>query len=129
MSGFDWITARSNCTVGAVFKQLAEDVQSDLSDFAKVSPGAAQSCVFQRCTDDRFAVERRQNHMVVFEIADSKIRIARWPYLGDEILLMVLTVDLGDDGKCRLIDEEDNKWKPWQVRRRALEETFFGKPK
>ena len=129
MSRFDWITARSNCTVGAVFRQLEEDVQADLSGFAKVSPGSAQSCAFQQCTDDRFAVMRHQNHMVVFEIADTKIRIARWAYLGEETPLMVLAVSLDDDGMCVLIDEDGNSLKPWQVRRRALEETFFGKPK
>ena len=29
-------------------------------------------------------------------------------------------------GKCVLIDEDQKEWKPWQVRRRALEETLFG---
>ena len=128
MSGFDWISARSTCTVSGAFKQLEEDVQTDLSDFAKMNPGSAQSCTFQRCTDDRFCVVRHQNHMVVFEIADSKIRVARWAYLGDETLLMVLTVNLDDDGKCVLIDEDQKAWKFWQVRRKALEETFFGSP-
>ena len=37
MSGFDWISARSTCTVSGAFKQLEEDVQTDLSDFAKMS--------------------------------------------------------------------------------------------
>ncbi len=39
---------------------------------------------------------------------------------------MLLTVSLGDHGKCVLIDEDKKAWKPWQVRRKALEETLFG---
>ena len=54
-----------------------------------------------------------------------EIHIVRWAYRGAKIPLMVLTVRLDDDGNCVLIDEEQNALMPWQVRRRALEETFF----
>ena len=39
--------------------------------------------------------------------------------------LWFLKVGLDDDGNCVLFDEEQNALMPWQVRRRALEETFF----
>ena len=50
---------------------------------------------------------------------------SRWAYKGAHTPLMVLKVGLDDDGNCVLFDEEQNALMPWQVRRRALEETFF----
>ena len=46
--------------------------------------------------------------------------------MGEHRPFMVLKVRLDDDGECVLIEEEQNIRKPWRVRRRALEETFFG---
>ena len=126
MSSFDWVEARANCTVHAVFKQLAEDVRADLERFTNLHPGPAQSREFDMCGDDRFFVGHRQVHRVVFERGTSEIRIGRWAYMGEHTPIMVLTVRLGDDGKCVLIDEDQKEWKPWQVRRKALEETLFG---
>ena len=126
MSGFDWVEARANCTVQSVFKQLAEDVQGDLDRFIQLLPGLAESREFGECDKDRFFVRHKQSHTVVFEREDSEIRIGRWAYSGPHTPLMVLRVRLGDDGKCVLIDEDQKEWKPWQVRRKALEETLFG---
>ena len=72
-----------------------------------------------------FFVESKQTHRVVFEREDAEIHIVRWAYKGAPTPLMVLKVGLDDDGNCVLIDEEQNALMPWQVRRRALEETFF----
>lgn len=126
MSEFDWVEARANCTIRAVFKKLAEDVQSDLERFRKLCPGPAESREFGDCGKDRFFVGHKQIHRVVFERDHDEIRIGRWAYSGPHTPLMVLTVSLDDDGKCVLIDEKKKAWKPWQVRRKALEETFFG---
>ena len=125
MTEFDWVKARSDCTVRAVFKRLAEDVRSDLDRFALLHPGPAQSHEFGECGKDRFFVEHKKVHRVVFEREDSEIRIDRWAYIGDHTPLMVLTVRLDDDGECAMVDEEQNALKPWQVRRKALEDTFF----
>ncbi len=46
--------------------------------------------------------------------------------MGEHTPLMALAVRLDDDGKCVLIDEQQNAWKLRQVRRKALEETLFG---
>lgn len=125
-TAFDWVEARANCTIESVFKQLSEDVQGDLKRFINLRPGLAESREFGECDKDRFYVRHKQRHTVVFEISDSKIHIGRWAFMGEHTPLMVLRVGLGDDGKCRLIDEDQNEWKPWQVRRKALEETLFG---
>ena len=126
MGEFDWVKSRSQYTASEVFKELAEAVQKDFSSYRQLYPGPAQSCEFEECSADRFYIGRRHFHRVVFELTDSKIIIGRWAYMGENTPLMALTVRLDDDGKCILIDEQEKGWKPWQVRRKALEETLFG---
>ncbi len=59
MSDFDWVEARSNCTVNAVvFEQLSKDVQGDLERHNVLNPGMAQCQWFDACADGRFYVER-----------------------------------------------------------------------
>lgn len=126
MSDFDWVKARADCTTEVVFKQLAEDARGDLDRFLLIRPGLAESCEFGECDKTRFFVRRKQSNTVVFECRESEIHIVRWAHLGDPTPLMVVTVRLDDKGKCVLIDADGNEWKPWQVRRKALEETLFG---
>ena len=126
MSEFDWVEARSNCTVDKVFAQLAEDVQRDLERHNALNPGLAQCQNFHQCNERRFYVERARTHRVVFDRKDGRIVIVRWAFMGDATPLMALAVRLGDDGSCVLINEEGEAWQPWQVRRKALEETLFG---
>ena len=126
MNEFDWVKARSDRTAPAIFKKLAEDAKDDLDRFTRLHPGPAQSREFGKCGEDRFYVGQKQSHRVVFERQESEIHIVRWDYMGDSTPLMVLSVRLDDDGKCVLVDQNQRVWKPWQVRRKALEETLFG---
>ena len=125
MNEFDWVEARVNCTVATVFKKLAIDVQSDFARYEQLCPGKAQSRKYKNC-EKGFYVEFTHEHRVVFEHDDTQIRIGRWAYRrGDHTPLMVLTVKLDDDGECILVDRDEKAWKPWQVRRKALEATLF----
>ena len=121
----DWVKARSDCTVRAVFKKLAEDVKGDIARFANLHPGPAQSREFGDCGKDRFLSSLSKPIGLCSRREDAEIHIVRWAYKGAQTPLMVLKVGLDDDGNCVLIDEEQNALMPWQVRRRALEETFF----
>ena len=105
MSKFDWVKARSDCTVPAIFRKLAEDAKNDVDRFAHLHPGLAQSNEFGECGKDRFDVGRKQPHRVVVGQKESEIHIVRWAYTGDSTPLMELTVSLDDNGKCVLIDE------------------------
>ncbi|MYD78341.1 MAG: hypothetical protein F4239_05470 [Gammaproteobacteria bacterium] len=126
MSEFDWVEARANCTVATVFKKLSEDVQNDLSRYEQLCPGQTQSRKFENC-EKGFYVEFTHQHRVVFEHDDTEIKIGRWANVGGKHTpLTVLTVKLDDDGECILVDSDGDSWKPWQVRRKALEETLFG---
>ena len=126
MSAIDWVKARSECTLEKEFDRLATAVQRDLERHNALNPGISQCQRFDACEDNSFYVERPQVHRVVFTRERERIHIVRWAHMGDPTPLMVLRVRLGDDGKCVLIDEDHKEWKPWQVRRKALEETLFG---
>ena len=66
MSEFDWVEARSNCTVQAVFEQLAKDAQSDLKRHETLNPGLVQYQRFKACSEDIVYVEWPGVHRVVF---------------------------------------------------------------
>lgn len=126
MSKFDWVQARSDCTVEKVFEMLAEDVQRDLARHNDLNPGLAQSQKFERCGEDKFFVEKSDVHRIIFEKTTKHIRVGKWERHGQHEPMLNLAVRLGEDGKCILIDDEHQTLKPWQVRRIALEETLFG---
>ena len=126
MSAFDWVAARSACTLDKEFERPSDDVQRDLKRHNSLNPGLAQCQTFDVCEDGGFYVERTGIHRIVFTKERERIRIDKWEHMGEYTPLMALKVRMGDDGKCVLIDEDGNVLKSWQVRRKALEETLFG---
>ncbi len=123
---FDWVEARSKCTLEATFEQLKVDVQKDFDRLAELKPGLSQSCTIGTCSQKIFYVERDKGHRVVFEVGEEAIVIERWDYRGDSVAWSVeLSVRLDDGGNCVLVDQDEKAWWPWQVRRRALEDTLF----
>jgi len=57
---FDWVEARSQCTVKSVFNRLHQEVHEDIQSFDVRYPGMSQCIAMQECGDakDRFYVER-----------------------------------------------------------------------
>ena len=64
--------------------------------------------------------------MVTFSLVCGRIKIERTGYREGGETLMRIAVQFDEGGECVLVDENENVWPPWQVRRQALEETFFG---
>ncbi len=123
---FDWVSARTKCTVHAMFARLYQGVCEDLKIFSANNPGLAQRIESRECVkNERFYVERIKVHRVVFEIENETIKIEFWPIKGDSHLIMLLTVGLDDNGECILTDKDGNSWQFWQVRMKALEKTLF----
>lgn len=108
------------------FDRLADAVKRDLERHNSLNPGLAQCQRFDLCEDGGFFVERQGIHRVVFTKERGRIHIVCWERMGDSTPIIVLRARLDDDGKCILVDEDQNEWKPWQVRRKALEVTLFG---
>lgn len=124
---FDWVKARSECTLEKEFDRLAKAVQHDLERHNTLNPGIAQCQTFHICCDDRFYIQRRGEYRVIFEIKRGCIRIGRWTQRGDHTPIMALSIRLDEEGQCVLIGEDGRPWRSWQIRRSALEEAFFGK--
>ncbi len=126
MNKFDWVEACSNCTASKVFKQLSADAQEDLNRHKSLNPSLAQHQQYDAEREDMFSVKRSGDHCVVFQIKNEKIHIDRWDRMGNHTHLMELDVQLDKKGNCVLIDKQKKMFKPWQVRRKALEKTLFG---
>ena len=126
MTEFDWVVARSDCTPDKVFETLAGTVSADLEAHAKLNPQLAQSLTFGKCQNGAFYVKRDRVHMVTFALAGERIKIERTSYTGEAERLMTISVSLDPEGQCILTDDAGKAWRPWQVRRQALEATFFG---
>ena len=124
--GFDWVKARSECTLEKEFDRLAKAVQRDLERHNALNPGIAQCQTFHICCGDRFYIQRKGEHRVIFEMERGRIRIGRWARKGEHTPITDVTVRLDEEGQCILIGEDGRLWRPWQIRRLALEETFFG---
>jgi hypothetical protein len=125
---FDWVHARSECSLPNIFKELEQGVRDDLE--------AAQSLVPQnnelkfslaKASPKRFSAVRVDDPMrsisnaVDFVCARDKIEV----YDNSNQLLYSATLTLNNEGKCRLL-VEGTELAHWQFRRMALEKLFFG---
>jgi len=127
MGEFNWVKARTECTVENEFHRLKEMVKQDLDLHQELNPGTSQSQSFHVCGDGtKFYIQRKGQYRIIFEILHGRICIGRWTQQGEHKPLMELTVSLDDNGQCVLTDRECHVRQSWQVRRKALEEAFFG---
>ena len=125
-SDFDWVKARSECTVDNAFACLRKMVKKDLGIHQTLNPGPSQGLRYDECDADRFFVEKHQAHRVIFERKEDQISISRWSYDSKETPLLKLSVGMNEEGNCVLTDKEKGVLLPWQARKIALERTFFG---
>ena len=124
---FNWVEARSNCTVDKVFERLKEEFENDLDELRKCRPDRALGLNYVTQETGMFGIESHP-YGVLFDRTRSTIEVSRYTRLGERTLVMRLSIVLNDKGECMLVDETDETRKacwPWQIRRRALEELFF----
>ena len=125
MSEINWVKARSDCTPEKVFQELAQAVKEDLSKHEQCNPRLASGLEFGSCEGGKFFVKRVGSHLILFEQTDSGIQVSMVPQKGEEKCLLNLSIAMNDAGGC-VLSADGDELEPWQVRRRALEETFFG---
>jgi len=123
MSKFDWVTARSSCSLPKVFKELRLQVEADVKTRNALRPNNSPYEFVMAENGDDFTVllEAKEVHKsVIFSLAAHAI-LAR-DDKGNQMLEVTLT--FSDEGKCRLhVNKEEREL--WQVRRMALEELLF----
>jgi hypothetical protein len=122
---FDWVRARSQCSLNVVFKELHNSVQNDVRTMESILPPNRQVKLSVTAFDRvRFSVVREGDDSfsdsVNFTLANGAI-IAED---DDKTFQHIATLTLNNEGKCKLTvgnDELDQ----WQFRRKALEKLFF----
>jgi hypothetical protein len=129
MSEFDWVKARSECSIGVIFEQLKRDLQSDVDKNQALRPEPAGLPCFYGfrlaiANTGRAAaviVEGTGIHdSVTFRLTDTAIEVVG----NDGKLRFQATPTLNSKGECRLkINGEE--YEAWYLRKMALEDIFF----
>jgi|SRR5208337_2414031 len=129
MNDFDWVKARSECSIGAIFEQLKQDLQSDVdkNQILRPQPGGLP-CFYgfklAIANTGRAAAVIVQGHdvydSVTFRLTDAAIEVVG----NDGKVRFQATPTLNSKGECRLkINGEE--YEAWYLRKMALEDIFF----
>ena len=120
---FDWVTARSSCSLPNVFKTLRLQVEEDAKTRNALRPNNSPYEFSVKENDGGFTVllaAKEVRRSVAFSLSEHAIAVRD----GVGSPMFEVTVAFDDDGKCRLsINGEEREF--WQVRRMALEELLF----
>jgi hypothetical protein len=127
-SKFDWVTARSSCSLANVFKTLRLQVEEDVKTRNGLRPANSPYEFSVAESDGGFAVVLKAKDLkakdvqrsVVFTLAEHAILVRDG--IGSPMFDVTLTFD--EAGACKLnVNGESRDF--WQVRRMALEELLF----
>jgi hypothetical protein len=125
---FDWVHARSECSLVRVFKELEQGIREDIDIAQSLVPEHYRTKFdIVKAANARFSATRVDDpmaasaHSVDFACGKGKITV----YNDKDEIMFAATLTLNNEGKCRLVvnDEEVTQW---QFRQRALEKLFFG---
>jgi len=124
VSKFDWVTARSSCSLPKVFQELRLQVEEDVKTRNALRPDNSpyEFSVAENGPEFTVNLEAKDVHRsVTFSLADHAISVR--DNKGNQMFDVTLTFN--DEGECRLnVSKEERDL--WQVRRMALEELLFG---
>ena len=122
---FNWVRARSICSLPTVFKELEQGVRDDIETRQSLfHPSVPVRFTVASIGQRRFsvirAVENSPTESVDFTLTNDGITAQD----DEKAVCITASIALNDRGECRLKvgDEELNQW---QFRKRALERMFF----
>ena|SRR5271155_962837 len=120
---FDWITARSSCSLPKVFSTLRSQIEQDVKTRNSLRPNNApyEFSVGEDTSEITVRLAAKElNRSVTFSLADHAILVR--DDQGSRMFEVTLSFD--DSRKCRFkINGEEREF--WQVRRMALEDLMF----
>jgi len=129
---FNWVKARSECSLLALFTHLAEVVASDI-EAVKSLPNSDETFTINR-PDNKIVVVKTwdvrvpQARSVVFELTTMGISASSVEMRGQSQQLFLAKPSFLASGECKLqIDGESEPLELWQVSRKALEGLFFSR--
>jgi hypothetical protein len=123
VQGFDWVAARSACSLPKVYRQLMAEIEGDVKqrnserpdnspyEFSMEAKGATFSVILQGSDFRRAVTFQFEDHAII--VTDAS---------GNQ--MFEVTLVFTDDGKCRMKAKEENR-DSWQIRRMALEDLLF----
>jgi hypothetical protein len=125
---FDWVNARSKCTIQEIFKELEQGVRDDV-EAAKSLIRRHDELQFSvsKASSKRFSVNRIDDPIrslgrsVDFTWSDNVITV----HNQNDELLLTASLTLNNEGRC-LLKVSEQELEQWQFRRMALEKLFFG---
>ncbi len=120
---FDWVAARSACTLPKMYNRLLAEMKEDVSERNAQRPESAPYEFLVLEKEDGFSVVLQAKDFrrsVAFRYEDHAITVL--DPSGNQ--MFDITLLFTDDGKCRLKAKEENR-ETWQVRRMALEDLLF----
>jgi hypothetical protein len=118
---FNWVKARSECSVKRAFETLFEVVETNVKTANELRLGPKFHATYQH---KKIIVTREDNsddlRNVVFELTSTAI-IARE---GQSKQLFSARPRLNETGEC-LLEVDGSLYKLWQISQKALEDLFF----
>lgn len=130
MSDFDWVTARSNCSLAIIFERLKASVQEDVAKRQELTPKSEFGYRYGFRTDlgpNRISVVLEgpavtEPESLVFYLRKDSIEVVD----GKGALKFKATPTINDEGECRLKVAGQEK-DLWQFRKMVLEDLLFGR--
>ena len=124
---FEWVKARSECSLPHIFKELEQGVREDVEAAQNLVPPRYElRFSVAQVTTKRFSAVRVDDPMRGIsrsrDFVCTKDRIE--VYDGNELLYFA-GLTLNNEGKCRLL-VDDKELTQWQFRRMILEKLLFG---
>jgi hypothetical protein len=120
---FDWVTARSSCSLPKVFHALRLQVEQDVKTRNELRPNSSAYEFSLTEYTAAFTVQLQAQGVqksVVFTLAEHAISVRD----GIDTQMFEVTGTFDDNGECKLmINGEKRDF--WQVRRMALEDLMF----
>lgn len=123
-SGFDWVTARANCSLAGIFARLKAELAVDVEKKNAIDGDNYMARYVLSPSNGSISVTLAEGNLpidsVVFEVTRMAIEVKD----ANGKTVITATPTLSDDGVCRL-KIGDVECELWQLRKRALEKLFF----
>jgi hypothetical protein len=128
MTDFDWVKARSECSLVAAFIRLKKNIRSDVEAANQLYKDIHRKFGIIVHDGGTFAVyeDAIPHQNVTFKLNESRISVSGECDGQDEVKFFA-TLTLNKDKKCMLLVGGD-ELEEWQFRKRALEAIFFLEP-
>ncbi|MGB8063966.1 MAG: hypothetical protein WCF26_18880 [Candidatus Sulfotelmatobacter sp.] len=125
---FDWVHARSECSLPHVFKELEQGVRTDIEAAEALMPERYPlHFSVAQVNSSRFSAVRVDDPMAGLSRSINFVRTKDSIEVHDDRdqVLHSASLGLNNEGKCRLF-VNDKELTQWQFRKMALEKLFFG---